>query len=182
MPKGQTLETALREATSFRKSEVAALAGQTLLFLGRGDVYFDAVGILNQPDQRAYWTDHFLALQEIVNQGGQRAAKLRDSIERMDSANGDAIMRLLTGYSQQQLSDGGDLELVEMLDSPSMAVRVLAIEIYAESRTRHTTTAPSRRMPYDVSRTSRNGWHGKARAKSVGPSERPRLTKVTLSR
>ncbi len=37
-------------------------------------------------------------------------------------------MRLLTGYSQQQLIDGGDKKLVEMLDSQSMAVRVLAIE------------------------------------------------------
>jgi hypothetical protein len=35
---------------------------------------------------------------------------------------------LLTGYSQQQLIDGGDETLVEMLDSQSMAVRVLAIE------------------------------------------------------
>ena len=47
----QSFEIALREATSFRQSEVAALAGQTLLALRRGDVYFDAVGILNQPKQ-----------------------------------------------------------------------------------------------------------------------------------
>ncbi len=124
----QTLEMALREATSFRQSEVAALAGQTLLELGKGDVYFDGVGILNQRKQRAYWPDHFLALERVVDQGGESAAQLRDSIQRMDSANGESIMRLLTGYSQQQLTDGGDLELVEFLDSPSMAVRVLAIE------------------------------------------------------
>jgi len=37
-------------------------------------------------------------------------------------------MELLTGYSQQQLKDGGDLALIERLDSPSMAVRVLALE------------------------------------------------------
>ncbi len=124
----QPLEMALREATSFRQSEVAALAGQTLLALGRADVYFDGAGILNQPKQRAYWPDHFLAIQNTINQGGSYATSLKDSISRMDSANVAAIMRLLTGYSQQQLQDGGDEELVEMLDSPSMAVRVLALE------------------------------------------------------
>lgn len=124
----QTLEIALREATSFRQSEVAALAAQTLLELGKGDVYFDGVGILNQKKQRAYWPDHFLALQRVVDQGVESASELRDSIQRMDSANGESIMRLLAGYSQQQLTEGGDLELVEFLDSPSMAVRVLAIE------------------------------------------------------
>jgi hypothetical protein len=124
----QGLEIGLREATGFRRAEVAALAGQTLLSLGRGDVYFDAVGILNQPNQRAYWRDHFLALQQAVDQSVETAAGLHDSIRRMDAINGAAIIRLLTGFSQQQLRDGGDLELVEMLDSPSMAVRVLAIE------------------------------------------------------
>jgi hypothetical protein len=124
----QPLEMALREATSFRRPEVAALAGRTLLVLGRGDVYFDGVGILNQPKQRAYWPDHFLALQQIVDRSDVSAAELRDSIQRMDAAHGDAIMRLLTGYSQQQLIDGGDTKLVQMLDSQSMAVRVLAIE------------------------------------------------------
>ncbi len=124
----QPLEMALREATGFRRSEVAALAGQTLLALGRGDVYFDGAGILNQPKQRAYWPDHFLALQNAINQGVSYASNLKDSILRMDSANGQAIIRLLTGYSQQQLEDGGDKELVAMLDSPSMAVRVLALE------------------------------------------------------
>ncbi len=124
----QSLEIALREATGYRKSEVAALAGQTLLALHRGDVYFDSIGILNQPKQRAYWPDHFMALQHAIDQSADSAAGVRDSIRRMDSANGETIMRLLTGYSQQQLIDGGDLELVEFLDSPSMAVRVLAIE------------------------------------------------------
>jgi hypothetical protein len=99
-----------------------------LLVLGRGDVYFDGVGILNQPKQRLYWPDHFLALQQIVDRSDVSAAELRDSIQRMDAAHGDSIMRLLTGYSQQQLIDGGDAMLVEMLDSQSMAVRVLAIE------------------------------------------------------
>lgn len=124
----QSLEMTLREATHHRKAEVGALAGQTLLAMGYGDVYFGNDGILSNVEQRAYWPDHFLALQEVFNQGGAAATGLIESIERMDSANAESLVRLLTGFSQQQLAEGGDAELVQMLDSPSMAVRGLALE------------------------------------------------------
>ena len=87
----QPLEMALREATRFRKSEVAALAGQSLLSLGYSDVYFGGDGILNRKKQRAYWPDHFVALRGVLDQGGASAEGLRESIVRMDSANGEPI-------------------------------------------------------------------------------------------
>ncbi len=124
----QTLEIALREATLFRRSEVAALAGQTLLNLGIGDVYFGGDGILSEPKQRAYWPDHFTALMSSVDRSAASAARLRASIVKMDSANAQPLFRLLTGYSQKQLVEGGDEELVDLLDSSSMAVRVMALE------------------------------------------------------
>jgi hypothetical protein len=125
---GQPLEIALREATLFRRTEVAALAARTLIHLGLGDIYFGGDGMLSEPKQRAYWPEHFTELLATVDRSAAAAARLRESIERMDSANAKPLFQLLTGYSQKQLEDGGDEALVEWLDSPAMSVRVLALE------------------------------------------------------
>jgi hypothetical protein len=124
----QPLEIALRESTLFRRSEVGALAARTLLDLDLGDVYFGGDGILSEPKQRAYWPDHYVSLMAAVDRSAESARKLQKSIVNMDSANADQLLRLLTGYSQKQLAEGGDEELVQLLDSSSMAVRVLALE------------------------------------------------------
>ncbi len=123
-----SLEIALREATLFRRSEVAALAAESLLYFGQGDIYFGSDGILSEPKQRAYWPEHYLELMSRIDRGPDAAAQLVASIEKMDAANAKSILRLLTGYSPKQLETGGDAELVDMLDSESMAVRVLALE------------------------------------------------------
>ena len=122
------LEIGLREASLFRRSEVVSLASQTLLHLGRGDVYFSGDGILSESKQKAYWTDHYKALLSTIDRSAESAEQLQRSIVSMDSANADALFRLLAGYSQKQLVEGGDEELVEMLNSSSMPVRILALE------------------------------------------------------
>ncbi|QDT06355.1 hypothetical protein K227x_47640 [Rubripirellula lacrimiformis] len=124
----QPLEMSLREATLFRRSEVAALAAQALLHMGQGDVYFGSDGILSETKQRAYWPEHFVELQSIVDRSAESASNLERSIVKMDAANAKSIFRLLTGYSKQQLEEGGDEALVNALDSEAMAVRVLALE------------------------------------------------------
>ncbi|MEE2936542.1 MAG: hypothetical protein VYA84_11160, partial [Planctomycetota bacterium] len=124
----EPLEIELREARLFRRLEVGALAAETLLFLGYGDVYFGGDGILSDPKQRPYWSDHFKALQADINLSSESALNLRTAMIQMDSANAAPLFRLLTGFSQKQLVEGGDEELVKRLDSPSMAVRVLALE------------------------------------------------------
>ncbi len=124
----QPLELSLREATSFRRAEVGALAARTLLIMGRPDVYFGGDGILSEAKQRAYWPDHFRTLRDVFDQNAQQASEVILSIARMDAANANSLQRLLTGYSQKQLVEGGDEELIRFLDSPSMEVRVLALE------------------------------------------------------
>lgn len=123
-----SLEIGLRESTKFRRSEVASLAAQTLLSMGHADVYFGGSGILSEPKQRAYWPDHFAMLLAMVDQSPAAAAEVQQSIIKMDSANATSLFRLLMGYSNQQLENGGDTELIQNLDSSSMAVRVLALE------------------------------------------------------
>ncbi len=122
------LELSLREAIPFRRAEVGALAARTLLWMGRGDIYFGGDGILNEPRQKAYWDDHYDAMLAVVNQSVRSAEELRASIGQTEAADGAQLFELLTGYSQEQLKGGADAKLVEMLDSPAMAVRVLALE------------------------------------------------------
>ncbi len=124
----QPLELQLREATLFRRSEVAALAARTLLAMGQADVYFGGDGVFSEPKQRTYWPEHYDAVLATVDRSAESARDVFDSIVRMDAANAKPLLRLLTGFSGKQLEAGADAELVEFLDSPAMAVRVFALE------------------------------------------------------
>jgi len=118
----------LREATNFRRSEVAALAGRTLLALGVANIYFGGDGLLSRTDQRNYWPEHYRDLVRVVDRDPQAAEQLFEAVASMESADAAVLSRLLVGYSQKQLAAGGDAKLVDLLDANSMAVRVLAIE------------------------------------------------------
>ncbi len=124
----QPLKLQLREATLFRRSEVAALAARTLVGMGQSEVYFGGDGIFSEPKQRTYWPEHYAAVLAMIDLSAESAEQVHDSIVRMDSANATSLLRLLNSYSQKQLESGADAELVNLLDSPSMAVRVLALE------------------------------------------------------
>jgi hypothetical protein len=123
-----SLEIALRELLGFRRSEVAALAAQTLLGLGRSDVYFGGAGVFNDPKQRAYWSQHYDALLSQVDSGAESAAKVQQAIRKMDAAAELQLFRMLTGYTDEELASGSDAQLLENLDSAEMSVRVLAFE------------------------------------------------------
>ncbi|MEM6978067.1 MAG: hypothetical protein AAF539_00285 [Planctomycetota bacterium] len=123
-----SLERSLREAMAFRRVEVAALAAETLLMIGRGDVYFGNDGIFSRVRQRTYWTEHFETLRLEIARSADAAVSVRDAAMRAELADGAVLFQLLVGFSPQQLAAGGDENLVDWLDSPSMPVRVLAIE------------------------------------------------------
>ncbi|MFG0253834.1 MAG: hypothetical protein ACF787_01850 [Rhodopirellula sp. JB053] len=124
----EPIEKALREAMAFRRVEVPALAAETLLLLGRADVYFGTDGILHRPRQRLYWEEHFNMLRQQIASDAQTAESIRVAIERAELADSQNLYKLLVGFTPEELENGGDAKLVEFLDSSSMAVRVLAIE------------------------------------------------------
>ncbi|PAY18814.1 hypothetical protein CKO51_14705 [Rhodopirellula sp. SM50] len=127
-----SLLLSLRVALGFRRNEVAALAGKTMLALGDASAYFGVDGLFSDPKQRLYWSSHLDAVRQMMDRSIVDAAAVRTAIAgqnaAMDNADGDTLFRLLTGYSQDQLETGGDAELVADLESPSMPVRVLASE------------------------------------------------------
>lgn len=127
-----SLMLSLRVALGFRRNEVAALAGKTMLALGDASAYFGVDGLFSDPKQRLYWSSHLHAVRQMMDRSIADAAAVRTAIAgqnaAMDNADGDTLFRLLTGYSQDQLETGGDAELVADLESPSMPVRVLASE------------------------------------------------------
>ncbi len=128
LDQGKPVELALREAVGFRRAEVGALAARTLLLMGEAKVYFGGEGVLSDPDQRSYWAEHVAALRARMNEGPEAARQIKEAAAAMDGASAETLFRLLWGYSPEQLQAGADAFLVEMLDSPQMALRVLAIE------------------------------------------------------
>ncbi len=123
-----SLEIGLRELLAFRRSEVADLAARTLLVLGKSDVYFGGAGVFSDSKQRAYWPQHYDALLSRVNSGAEAALEVQQAIKKMDAAAEVQLFRMLTGYTNEQLEAGSDLQLMENLDSADMSVRVLAFE------------------------------------------------------
>ena len=120
------LAISLREATLFRRSEVAALAAQTLLAIGNAEVFFGGDGLLSRDKQKSYWESHFEALVSTANRSPQVADQILNDARRMDQANVETIAKLLTGYSNDMLASGGAEELIDWLQSPMMSNRVLA--------------------------------------------------------
>ena len=123
-----SLEIGLRELLAFRRSEVADLAARTLLVLGKSDVYFGGAGVFSDPNQRAYWPQHYDALLATVNSGPEAALEVQQAIKKMDAAAEVQLFQMLVGYTNAQLEAGSDLQLLENLDSADMSVRVLAFE------------------------------------------------------
>ncbi|WP_164104026.1 hypothetical protein [Candidatus Laterigemmans baculatus] len=122
------VELALREAVSYRREEVAALAARTLLNLGMPDSYFGPSGVLNRAAQRTYWPELVDALIQFVDRGPQSAAIVARAASELEGEAADEVLRLLQGFSNTQLEEGGDATLVAMLDHPAMSVRALATE------------------------------------------------------
>jgi hypothetical protein len=111
----------LREQLQDRRTEVRALAAISLSYL---DVHEALVAELEDPRQRAHWTAEFDALRSAV----ARSTEVRRAFEKRLPNTAEEAYRLLFGFSPQQLAEGAAETLVQMIDHPSMCVRILAFE------------------------------------------------------
>lgn len=119
------ISLSLRERTQDRRTEIRALAAVSLSQL---DSHEALVAELEDQRQRAHWSWSFEALRHAIARSPESAAAVREEFERLFPKVADQAYRLLFGFSQQQLVEGADKTLVELLEHPSLSVRVLAFE------------------------------------------------------
>lgn len=119
----RSLNLALQEIMKDRRVEMRALAARCLVAL---DDFEPALRELSDPNQYSFWTGQFEALRQALSRGKETAARLHETINLLRPMQAKEIYRLLWGYSEAQLEMGGASELVRLLESDQMDVRVLA--------------------------------------------------------
>ena len=115
----------LMELTLDRRKEVCGLAARCLGYLGLFDPMTAA---LNDSEYRAKWPEYIDQLKEAIARGPETAAGVRQSLEKQYGNDAASLYRMLWGYTDKELEDGEDAQLVKFLDNEALAFRVLAIE------------------------------------------------------
>jgi hypothetical protein len=115
----------LGEQSEARRLEIRSLSSRCLAYL---EVYEPLVREFDDDRQRSYWTSEFDVLRQATARSPASAARVRETIDRFCGDAAAEVYRLLWGFSPQQLQDGGDARLVELLDHDVLTVRIFAFE------------------------------------------------------
>ncbi|MCC7085162.1 MAG: hypothetical protein IT427_09155 [Pirellulales bacterium] len=121
----------LREFSEDQRYENRILGAECLAMLNHFDPLIDG---LNDDRNRAYWVYLIISARNAMARDPATATKLREAYEqRRGQANGQQLYRMLGGFTNDQLTNGGwAAELVKYLDDDSLDFRVLAIANLAE--------------------------------------------------
>jgi hypothetical protein len=119
------LNLTLAEALTYRQVNVRSLAARSLALLGDFEPILKE---LNDPRQYSFWAGEFAALRSAMQRGPETAGAIRTTLERLRPDQAAELFRLLGGYSPDQLAKGADGNLVDLLKSEHMDVRVLAFQ------------------------------------------------------
>lgn len=114
----------LRELADDRRSEVSLAALRCQLAL---DEFDDTFKRLRDPAARASWTVLVDAVVAALDRGPEPASRIREVCVKQHGDQGLRLYRMLWGYSDDDLRNGGGAELVAMLDDPELDFRVVAI-------------------------------------------------------
>ena len=96
--------------------------------LAEMDQFGPIVAALNNPDQRAYWDEHYKVLRRALTRGSDSVERLRLELEKVHGDKTPFIMEMIGGYDSRQLAMGSGEKLVKYLHSPLLTHRVLAIQ------------------------------------------------------
>ena len=121
----RSIKLSLKEQLTDRRTEIRSLAASSLAYLGD---FSAIVAELRDSRQRAHWSTHFDVLRQLMASSPETAVVIRETWEMLDPQIADQAYRLLYGYRDQDLSDGADQTLVDLLDHESLTLRVLAFE------------------------------------------------------
>ena len=119
------ISLALFEQVGHRQIEVSALATEALTMV---DEFEPVLSALRNERHHAYWRSYVAALESAIRRGPSTAATVRAALAKHRLEEAPIFYRLLYGFSEQQLASDGAQELVTLLESPSMEVRILAFE------------------------------------------------------
>lgn len=125
LPSDQTLYDFLVKLKSDAKQERRFAAISWLAASGEFAFLLD---FLNDEKNRNNWRSAIEAVQAAIVNHPEYADKLEAYLLENEPQEGAKIYEMLTGYSEKQLVEGADRQLVESLDSDSLVTRVLAIE------------------------------------------------------
>ncbi len=120
---GRPVTLSLAELVNGRRLEVRSLAARSSVYIGQFEPF---VAALNDPDQHARWAGHIETLREALALGPGVAEKAREAFLRRRGDDGQALYRMLWGYSNEDLRSGAAQQLVNYLDHDSLDYRVLA--------------------------------------------------------
>lgn len=147
------LDVRLQELMSDPRVDVRALAARCLGYL---DQFEPLLKELGNVQQKSFWGVEVEALRQALARSPETAANLRETAEALRGMQAGTIYRLLWGYSPEQLADIGAAELVNLLDSPEIDIRILAIH-----NLRHITLAQQNYRPEkrpDENKLPINSW------------------------
>ena len=146
LPTDRLARVGLLELNASRpQKEVKWLALRCLGYVGQ---FRDMVAALNDPARRLEWPEYVDQLREAVARDAQSAAAVREALEKQYPQQAALLYRMLWGYSDKDLQDGGDKTSGRCPGDDTLAVRVLSF--------RHACTIspgwaffinPSRRRP-----------------------------------
>ena len=113
----------LELSASRPQKEVKWLAVRCLGYVGQ---FRDMVAALNDPARRLEWPEYVDQLRDAVARDSESAAAVRQALEKQYPQQATLLYRMLWGYSNKNLEDGADKDLVSALESDTLAVRVLS--------------------------------------------------------
>ncbi len=157
------LEVRLQELLTDPAVDMRALAARCLGYL---DQFEPLVKDLGNVQQKAFWAMEIEALHHAVSRGPETAAKLRDAAEGLRVKKGLALYRLLWGYSAEQLADIGAAELVDLLESPDVDIRVLAADNLRRITGALNNYRPEKRP--DENKLPINRWKDRVKVGNIG--------------
>jgi hypothetical protein len=180
LPPDKALGISLLESAEDRRSEVRALAVDSLGYLGQYEPLISAVG---DDDQRTFWPDHYDALRDAISKDRETAAALLIAATKVRGAEAEQLLRFLWGYAPEELAAGEAAKLVAMLDNDSLDNRVLAFEslrrITGATHTYRPEQSETRR------RTPLNQWRDRLERGEITYVNAPRIfplrTKVDIA-
>ena len=115
----------LVELSHSRRAETAALAVQTALLCG--DWKPLAAGFLDDARMRIHWMPTIHLAQQVLAANPAAEAEVRTVFDETYGEAGAEIVDLLCGFAVDKIDPAGLATVVQRLESPQLAVRVLAL-------------------------------------------------------